>query len=454
MLRTRQAAQQQEGLAPEKLTLDQSPTVEVDAARESSTLEGFETTSHEGLLDIPSGGMLGLEPTSVASETSKPVAPAPAAEGLDTLILDDFSLPAGGATSVPAAVPATPKTADSQPASGLLDFDSFALGGETPTPEAAAPSLVVPAMEFAMPAVGGAPATGLDGGHEPVGDFDFDIPLPSSGTPPASPPQESIPTMVMDVIEDAIPAVMDIVEEAVPVIVDAVTSAPTMIMDAMRIDRPNAEQPPQAAKEQSRVEAEPETLAPTQQTDVASVMEQIAAARKAKAEPSAPAERQAKSFVTETMAQLYLEQGHRAQAIEIYKQLVAARPADAELRGRLEAIELGSGSRAPHTVEVPAASTPYARLSEPIPAPTPAGRFAASGPTIRAVLRELFGIDGQSTNGSGAGNGAGDREVGSIDVLFAAESASDGLGALASAFDGGYVAPSGSIDAVFVTGSR
>jgi hypothetical protein len=87
-------------------------------------------------------------------------------------------------------------------------------------------------------------------------------------------------------------------------------------------------------------------------------------------------------------------------------------------------------------------------------------RFAASGPTIRTVLRELFGIDGQSTNGSGAAaeaaatNGGGDGEVGSIDTLFSAESVPEDLGPLASAFDGGYVAPSGSIDAVFASGGR
>ena len=188
------------------------------------------------------------------------------------------------------------------------------------------------------------------------------------------------------------------------------------------------------------------------------VVDQIDAARMATSEPSAPAERAAASFVTETMAQLYLEQGHRAEAIEIYKQLVAARPGDGDLRGRLDAIERGGGSRAPQTMEVPAispSSTEAPRASEPAPVPAMA-RFAASGPTIRTVLRELFGIDGHSTNYhvGGGGNGAGDGEVGSIDTLFSAGSVSNDLGPLASAFDGGYVAPAGSIDAVFAAGGR
>lgn len=410
MLRARQAAQQEAAPAPEKLTLDEAPTVEVNVTPEPSTLEGFETTSHEGLLDMPSGGMLGLEPTSAASPSPELVAPPATPDGLDTISLDE-------------------------PADGLLDFDSFGLGGETPSPapQPAVPSLVAPAMDFAMPGVdstGRAPAAGppTDGGHEPVDDFDFDVPVspPAAAASPPPPAQVSIPTMVMDVIEDAIPAVMDIVEEAVPAVVDAVTSAPTVIMGAIRIDAQKAE---------------------------------------TKAEAAAAAERPAAPFVTETMAQLYLEQGHRAEAIEIYKQLVAARPGDAELRGRLDAIERGSGSRAPQTVEVPAgvptspAPTVAPRASEPAPAPMRA-RFAASGPSIRAVLRALFGIDGQSTNGSGAaaaagdGKGAGDGEVGSIDTLFSAESVPEDLGPLASAFDGGYVAPSGSIDAVFASGGR
>jgi hypothetical protein len=184
-------------------------------------------------------------------------------------------------------------------------------------------------------------------------------------------------------------------------------------------------------------------------------MEQVVAAREAKAKPEAPAERQAPPFVTETMAQLYLAQGHRAEAIEIYRQLVAARPVDAELRGRLDAIERGSGSGAPPTMEVPAASPASvsadrgARESAPMTA-----RFAASGPTIRAVLRELFGIDSQSTRDTGGGNGGGQGEIGSIDILFSAESVTDALGPLAAAFDGGYVAQPGSVDAVFATGGR
>lgn len=456
MVRARQTSQQQEA-PPEKLTLDESPTVEVNVTQ-PSTLEGFETTSHEELLDIPSGGMLGLEPTSASSQSSEPPAAASATEGLDTLSLDDFSLP----TTSGSASAASPAAAANQPGNGLLDLDSFSLGGEaiSPPPAAAPPSLVAPAMDFAMPVretAANASASPADDGHELIADFDFDIPVSPTAAPPLTPPppKEAVPAMVMDVIADAIPAVLDLVEDAVPAVVDAVASVPTMIMNAIRIDPPAAEQPSGSMRHQPPEPVETEPLAPTQQLDVANVMEQIDAARKAKGEPTAHLERPAASFVTETMAQLYLEQGHRAEAIEIYKQLVAARPADTDLRGRLNAIERGSGSRTPQTVEVPAVSSSTEGQSGGGPPGAPqAVRFAAAGPTIRALLRELFGIEGQSTNGrrDGGGHGAGGGEVGSIDVLFSAESVVEDLGPLASAFDGGYVAPSGNIDAVFAAG--
>jgi tetratricopeptide (TPR) repeat protein len=51
--------------------------------------------------------------------------------------------------------------------------------------------------------------------------------------------------------------------------------------------------------------------------------------------PSAPFE----EFVTETMAELYLEQGHPEAAVDIYQRLVAQRPDDPELVYRLRSLE-------------------------------------------------------------------------------------------------------------------
>lgn len=53
--------------------------------------------------------------------------------------------------------------------------------------------------------------------------------------------------------------------------------------------------------------------------------------------PAVPAASPA--IVSETMAELYLEQGHRAEAIEVYRTLIAQDPTDEALRARLAALE-------------------------------------------------------------------------------------------------------------------
>lgn len=50
------------------------------------------------------------------------------------------------------------------------------------------------------------------------------------------------------------------------------------------------------------------------------------------------------AFVTETMAELYLQQGFTAEALEIYRQLVAQNPGDANLRDRVRHLEAGGRS--------------------------------------------------------------------------------------------------------------
>jgi hypothetical protein len=50
------------------------------------------------------------------------------------------------------------------------------------------------------------------------------------------------------------------------------------------------------------------------------------------------------AFVTETMAELYLQQGFTGEALAVYRELLARNPADASLRERIEQIESGSMS--------------------------------------------------------------------------------------------------------------
>jgi hypothetical protein len=69
------------------------------------------------------------------------------------------------------------------------------------------------------------------------------------------------------------------------------------------------------------------------------------------------------TFVTETMAKVYLEQGLTDRAIDVYRQLVAQSPADEGLRDRLRALE--TQTRASLEFEVPADAVESA---EPAPA--------------------------------------------------------------------------------------
>ena len=50
------------------------------------------------------------------------------------------------------------------------------------------------------------------------------------------------------------------------------------------------------------------------------------------------------AFVTETMAELYLQQGFRNEALAVYRELLARNPADSSLRDRIDQIESGSTS--------------------------------------------------------------------------------------------------------------
>ncbi len=87
------------------------------------------------------------------------------------------------------------------------------------------------------------------------------------------------------------------------------------------------------------------------------------------------------AFVTETMAELYLQQGFREEALAVYRQLLAMNPDDAVLAGRVAALE---------AVETPAAAAAAADDSADLPRfrfATPTGaRPDALGQSVRAFL--------------------------------------------------------------------
>jgi tetratricopeptide (TPR) repeat protein len=88
--------------------------------------------------------------------------------------------------------------------------------------------------------------------------------------------------------------------------------------------------------------------------------------------PVAPADAST-AFVTETMAELYVQQGHRDRALDVYRQLVKLRPNEPALAARLRELE---GGAAPSTQPPQTAS---------------AKAVAEAGPTIRDFLTTIAG---------------------------------------------------------------
>jgi len=112
-----------------------------------------------------------------------------------------------------------------------------------------------------------------------------------------------------------------------------------------------------------------------------------------------PAEAEPEAFVTETMAELYLQQGHREAALDIYQRLAEQRPGDEHLRARILAVSdaIQGASSASAAVAQPEPYEPYAAYGSAESAPDgdmadaagldgTADDAALVGPTIREFL--------------------------------------------------------------------
>jgi tetratricopeptide (TPR) repeat protein len=120
----------------------------------------------------------------------------------------------------------------------------------------------------------------------------------------------------------------------------------------------------------------------------------------APAEP-APVAAESGPFVTETMAELYLQQGHREEALRVYRALLDQRPEDEGLKdrvGKLES-ELATAEEAEAENASPVSAASDAEGASPVNAPsdsvsatsapaTPGSDVPSppAGPTIRQVL--------------------------------------------------------------------
>jgi len=102
----------------------------------------------------------------------------------------------------------------------------------------------------------------------------------------------------------------------------------------------------------------------------------------------------AEPVLTETMAELYLRQGHQEEALRVYEALLAKRPTDARLRGRVEALARGgtreAGRDTGETVQL---------FLKRILAGRP-GAPAHSAPAARSPLEDAFAIAHSDTEPS------------------------------------------------------
>ena len=197
--------------------------------------------------------------------------------------------------------------------------------------------------------------------------------------------------------------------------------------------------------------------------------------------PQRPAERtlggaSSEPFVNETMAQLYLQQGYKQLALQVYRQLAVSRPQDEGLRNRIAEIEAADaaehpGEVAPARRETPAATretpaatretpaatreAPAARKETRIERPTAPEEIAVRQSSIREFFATLGrrrpplpGSRGASRSGNNQPTPADTRPPlgatapgATLDTVFAgaAVSASDARAAsrLAGAFSGG-----------------
>ena len=92
--------------------------------------------------------------------------------------------------------------------------------------------------------------------------------------------------------------------------------------------------------------------------------------------------------LTETMAELYLRQGHQEDALRVYQALLAKRPTDARLRGRVESLTgggaMGPGRGTGETVQVFLKRILAGRPGRPSSPPP--------GPPARSPLDDAFAI--------------------------------------------------------------
>jgi tetratricopeptide (TPR) repeat protein len=148
------------------------------------------------------------------------------------------------------------------------------------------------------------------------------------------------------------------------------------------------------------------------------------------------------AFVTETMAELYLQQGFRNEALAVYRELLARNPEDASLRDRIDQIE--SGSMSSIGMAMLSESVVDSAMKRQTGRPSRSVRsFFASLAGRRAPMDELHAPETrQDTDGAHADGPVADAMMSSEPVPIAALSATPELAEIAEPHPAHRVTPS------------
>lgn len=217
-------------------------------------------------------------------------------------------------------------------------IDSFSLAGlETTSLAAPPPPAPQPAPELT-----------------PLPDLDF-------AAPATSDPAAGAPAPDLEFVEPPAAAPTAVARAAAP----ADQELPLLDLGELP-SRPVAASPPPSAPAAAPPAAAPPAAVPP------ALPEWSAPPEPAEAVPAAP---ESGPFVTETMAELYLKQGHREEALRVYRALLDQRPADASLQAKVSGLEAELSPAS-------AARAPDPRYEEP-------AAVAHAGPTIRELLNAI-----------------------------------------------------------------
>ncbi|MEK7401037.1 MAG: tetratricopeptide repeat protein [Gemmatimonadota bacterium] len=339
-------------------------------------------------------------PAAAAAPAAAPPAPTPAAAPIPSL---------STAATVPLQVPAASATAATEEIKleGLThgaDSTSKVVAGSTTvaatlimeTPHGMSPVGKGDAPEV-VPTVG-LEATAVGTNEAPMESFSLDgLETTSLAPPPPAPtPAVDVGALDLDFGTTAPPAVTPppaaVEAVAAPEIELDIPSAPPPApvvspapgaTDALPMIDLDFGAPTVAADDSGLVEldigfapppATPEPEVPAAPTEIPAPALSIAAAAPVELEVETPAPApDSGPFVTETMAELYLQQGHRDEALRVYRALLEQRPGDAKIEGKIA--ELTGAPTEPPAPMLAAEALPVAPVLPP-----------ADGPTIRAVL--------------------------------------------------------------------